>query len=62
MSNTRKLKPPPSGFVFERFRQVVLESDLTDEEKQDILVRASRADRKGRIRDVQPPLDPLPDH
>lgn len=50
MSNTRKLKPPPSGFDFRKFIQIVQESDLDEETKRQVLVRAAYADRKGRLR------------
>lgn len=55
MSNRRKLKPPPGGFRYETFARTVLESDLPEHVKEDLLVRAAFADRKGRI--VLPPVD-----
>ena len=51
VSNTRKLKPPPSGFDFRKFIQIVQESDLDEETKRQVLVQAAYADRKGRIKD-----------
>lgn len=49
MSNKRKLKPPPSGFDYRKFIRVIQESDLDEETKRQVLVRAAYADRKGRI-------------
>lgn len=60
MSNKRKLKPPPSGFRYETFARTVLESDFPEHVKEDLLVRAAFADRKGRI--VLPPVDTSADH
>lgn len=50
MSNTRKLRPPPSGFDYRKFIRVIQESDLDEETKRQVLVRAAYADHKGRIR------------
>jgi hypothetical protein len=57
MSNKRKLKPPPSGFSYAAFAKTVLESDLPDETKEQLLLRAAYADKKGNIPDERyPPL------
>lgn len=53
MSNSRKLKPPPTGYSFEKFRKLVEESDLPYAQKQELLIKASQADRRGIIRDNQ---------
>ena len=55
MSNTRKLKKPPRNFDYRRFVQVVMESDLDEETKRQVLIRAAYADRKGRIPDERYP-------
>ena len=49
MSNKRKLRPPPGGFDFRKFIKIVQESDLPEETKRQVLIRAAYADRKGRI-------------
>ena len=51
MSNTRKLRPPIGGFDFRKFARLIQESDLDEETKRQILIRAAYADRKGRLRD-----------
>ena len=51
MSNTRKLKPPPSGFDFRKFARLIQESDLPEETRRRVLIRAAYADRKGRLKD-----------
>lgn len=58
MSNKRKLKLPPTGWNYRKFIRVIQESDLDEETKRQILIRAAYADRKGRIRDDarHPPL------
>ena len=49
ISNKRKLRKPPTGYSFEKFARVVTESDLPEETKRQVLIRAAYADRKGRI-------------
>lgn len=49
MSNTRRLKPPPRKWSYRRFAQAVLDSDLDEDTKRQLLVRAAYADKKGRI-------------
>lgn len=49
MSNRKRLRPPPRNFDYRRFVQVVMESDLDEETKRQVLIRAAYADRKGRI-------------
>ena len=51
MSNTRRLKPPPTGWDYKKFIQIVQESDLPEETKRQVLIRAAYADRKGRLRE-----------
>lgn len=51
MSNTRKLRPPPSGFDYRKFIRVIQESDLPEETKRQVLIRAAYADRKGRLKE-----------
>ena len=63
MSNRRRLRPPPTGYSYEKFAKRILESDLPDETKEQILIQAAFADRKGRIRDdVQSPVVPPAGH
>lgn len=57
MSNTRKLKPPPGGFDYKKFAEAVLDSDLPDDVKEQLLLQAAFADKKGRIPDGRyPPM------
>lgn len=57
MSNKRKLKKPPTGWSYAKFLKVLLDSDLDEDEKARLAVRAAYADRKGRIPDgPHPPL------
>ena len=55
MSNRRRLKPPPAGFNYKTFARTVMESDLPDHVKKDLLIRAAYADRKGNIPDERYP-------
>ncbi len=49
VSNKRKLRPPIGGFDFRKFARLIQESDLPEETKRQVLIRAAYADRKGRI-------------
>ena len=51
MSNTRRLKSPPTGWDYKKFIQIVMDSDLDEETKRQVLIRAAYADRKGRLGD-----------
>ena len=62
MSNKRKLRPPPTGYSYEKFIRMIMEVDLPEETKEQILLQAAFADRKGRIRDVQSPVVPPSGH
>ncbi len=61
MSNRRRLKPPPTGYSFEKFQRLVLESDLSYAEKQDLLIQARKADKKGKIHGPDPQVRLLHD-
>jgi hypothetical protein len=55
MSNRRKLRPPPTGYNYEKFLRVLMESDLDDEQIEQIALQAAFADKKGKVKDRDTP-------
>ena len=61
MSNTRRLKKPPTGYSYEKFARIVAGLDLTYAEKQELLVQAMQADKNGEIHGTDTTLRDLRD-